>query len=233
VSAFALVATLSMAVPASAAAATYYVAPISSNCSSTAGSGTLSDPWQNLFSALSRKVFNSGDIIILRGGTYRNSYTGFNAGCNMSNDSNGINTILPLNMTGSAGNPIIIQNYPGETVILDGTDADLINATWTACGTSSFQLNNAMNVGSAKTGQVWIAPSGASDSGTRLAYDPNTGGCSGMSPGTFRFNSSGNGLYVRLPTGSSANLADLHLSCESGECANYPINDGPMGGTSR
>ena len=110
VGAFALVVTLWMTMPASAAAATYYVAPISSNCASTAGSGTLSDPWQNLFSAVSRKTFNSGDIIMLRGGTYRNSYTAFNAGCNMSGDSGGINTILPLNMTGSAGNPIIIQN---------------------------------------------------------------------------------------------------------------------------
>ena len=100
-------------------------------------------------------------------------------------------------------------------------------STWAACGTSSWQLNNPVNVGSAKTGQVWINPSGPSDSGTRLAYDFNTSGCGGMAPGTFRFNSGGNALYVRLPAGSNADISDLHMSCESGDCANYPVNDGP------
>jgi len=207
--------------------ATYYVAPLSTSCKSTAGSGTLGDPWQNLFSALTNHSFNPGDVIVLRGGTYRNTY-GFSSGCNAPGDPGGLNSLLPLNLAGTSGAPIVIQNYPSETVILDATDAALTNATWTPCGTESYQLNNPVNVGNAKTGQVWIDPTGPADPGTRLAYDFDMSGCNDMLPGTYRFNGNGTALYVRLPAGSSADLSDLHVSCESGNCASYPINDGPL-----
>jgi hypothetical protein len=222
-----LVAGLCLGASAPASADTYYVAPQSTDCTSTAGSGTIWDPWQNLYSALTRHTFSAGDVINLRGGTYRNNYNNFAAGCNMPGDVPGINTVLPLNMAGTNGNPIIIQNFGGETVILDGTDAGLIGATWTQCATGIWQLNTpSINVGTARTGQVWINPTSASDSGTRLAYSPITS-CTGMSPGTFRFDSNGTKLFVRLPDSSNANLADLRLSCEAGDCATYPVNDGP------
>src|SRR5262249_55400112 len=137
-------------------------------------------------------TFGPGDVIHLRGGTYRNTYNAFSSGCNMAGDGDpgGVNTVLPLNLTGSPGNPIILQNYANESAILDGSNARWIGATWSACGTSSWQLNSSVNIGSAATGQVWVNPSGASDSGTRLVY-AGTGGCAGLAPGSFAFNGSG------------------------------------------
>jgi hypothetical protein len=177
---------------------------------------------------LTRHNFVAGDVIILRGGTYQNSYNGFSAGCNMSGagDVGGINTVMPLNMSGTSGNPIIIQNYPNETVIIDGSNARWVGAAWSACGTSSYQLGPSVNVGSAYTGQVWMTPTGVNDSGTRLKYAGN-GGCGGLAPGTFSFNGNGTALYVRLPNSGNANGSDLRLACQAGDCATYPINDGP------
>lgn len=238
-------------VPRPALAATYYISAASHDCTVTSGSGTIGDPWTNLNNALRTRSFSAGDIIYLRGGTYRNKYQGFGDDCEHAGGGNGTNPILPINIAGSSGNPIIIQNYPGEDVVLDGSDWDLEAATssWTACGTSSWQLDtpagasNPTAVTSARSGQIWVNPGTGSNTGTRLTYSSGTS-CAGMSAGTFRYDSNGNNLYIRMPDSSDVNNADVRMSCEAGECSNYLIDDGastawvtvrknPSGGTFR
>ena len=166
-------------------------------------------------------TFAAGDVINLKGGTYRIATNGFSPACVTSADSNGVGTILPLPFAGANGNPIIIQNAPGEEVILDATTSNMAAAAWTACGTSSWQTTR-FNVGSARTNQIWINPSGAMDPGTRLTWS-NATDCNGMAPGTFR--SSGATQYVRLPNSGSANGTDFHMSCQNGDCAWQVIGD--------
>ncbi|MBI5043492.1 MAG: right-handed parallel beta-helix repeat-containing protein [Nitrospirae bacterium] len=85
----------------SANAAEYYIATDGSD----ANSGTITQPWLTLRKAVQTLV--AGDIAYLRGGTYtgannRNLYNRFEGN------------------SGTAGNPITIKNYSGETPIIDG-----------------------------------------------------------------------------------------------------------------
>lgn len=215
-----LVSTLSAVYTPTAIATTWYVAPLSSHCTPEfRGTGTLTNPWVNLFDALRQSNLQPGDTLILRGGVYRNSYDGFQSDCGITADP-GINTLLPLTRSGTAIMPIVIENYPGEIVILDGTDADMLATTWTPCGTNSFRNVN-FNVGSARTPQIWVNPSGGGDPGTRLVWDEGTS-CTNMQPGTFRVPDPFT-LLMRLPDSSDANRADIHMSCQNGDCAAYPI----------
>ncbi len=85
----------------SANAAEYYVATNGND----ANSGTETLPWLTLRKAV--QMLQAGDTAYIRGGTYT-SYS------NMSlfNRFEGY--------SGTAGNPITIKNYPGETPIIDG-----------------------------------------------------------------------------------------------------------------
>ena len=206
-----------------ASAATRYVAAVSINCApDVPGTGTLADPWVNLFYALTRGNLQPGDTLMLRGGTYRNLYNAFLNTCGVTG-TGGLNTILPLVVAGTKTNPIVIQNYPGEIVVLDGTDADMVGSAWTNCGTNSWQNIN-FNVGRARTPQIWVNPATPGDPGTRMAFDDSGTSCTGMRPGTFRVASDGRTLYVRLPDDSNVNSADVHMSCQNGDCAAYPID---------
>lgn len=207
---------------APASATTYYVAPLSTSCSPSApGAGTIGDPWTNLFYALTQGSLQPGDTLMLRAGTYRSSYSGFALGCSIS--TGGINTVLPINKAGVGGQPIVIENYPNEIAILDGTDADMLTAKWTACGDGGWQ-NADFNVGRARTPQFWSNPQSPDDPGARLAFDDSTGSCAGMRPQSFRVASDGRTLFVRLPGDQDPNKADLHMACQNGDCAAYPIH---------
>lgn len=75
----------------------YFVSP----SGSTSGDGSKATPW-NLATALengSGRV-QPGDTVWLRGGTYRGSFRS--------------------TLTGSAGKPIVVRQYPGERAIIDG-----------------------------------------------------------------------------------------------------------------
>ncbi|MEW6364206.1 MAG: BACON domain-containing carbohydrate-binding protein [Acidobacteriota bacterium] len=87
------------------AAASYYVSPTGSGTTCSAGSPC------SLTEGLSRA--QAGDAVVLRGGTY---YEGE----------------FSLPRSGSAGAPIVIRSYPGETAVLDGGDPGAF--TWTAQG---------------------------------------------------------------------------------------------------
>jgi hypothetical protein len=83
-------------------ATTYYVAPsTASPAGSDSNSGTISSPWLSLNHALS--YVSAGDIIYMRGGTYRYNTTG---------------TVIS-GKNGSAGNYINIWAYPGEVPIIN------------------------------------------------------------------------------------------------------------------
>jgi hypothetical protein len=83
-------------VPPTLAGKDFYVAP----AGSSAGDGSLSNPW-DLATALGQPgAVQPGDTIWLRGGTYVGTFTG--------------------NLTGLAEAPITVRQYPGERATLDG-----------------------------------------------------------------------------------------------------------------
>ena len=209
---------LTMTAP-SALAANWYVAPLSTDCRpASPGAGTLANPWTNLFYALTTQAFNPDDVILLRGGTYQNTYNGFSAGCNAEGATPGINTVLPLALAGTSGHPITIQNFPGEEVIVDGSNAR--RAIWTSCGASGWTTSD-WNVGSAKTAQIWVNPSGSTDPGTRLKWTSKA--CSSLNAGEFS-NPAGTTINVRLAGDANPNSATIKMSCQNGDCAYYALS---------
>jgi MYXO-CTERM domain-containing protein len=91
-----------------AAASTYYVAPAGSD----SAAGTMAAPWATVGHA--QEMAAAGDTIYIRGGQY--TYTKGTTTCTSTTATiNGI----PLNKSGSSGNPIRYWAYPGETPIFD------------------------------------------------------------------------------------------------------------------
>jgi hypothetical protein len=104
-----------------ASAANYYVAPAASG-GSDGNPGTLASPFATIQRAANSAI--AGDTVFIRAGTYRE-------------------TVTPAN-SGTSGARIIYQNYPGETVTLNG--ADLINsASWTLETASLYHTPLAAN----------------------------------------------------------------------------------------
>lgn len=83
-------------------AKTYYVSPTGSD----SNPGTLALPFKN-WEKLSNLMV-AGDIAYIRGGTYYSPYT-----------ASKTTHCAIQNLTGTAANPIIIQNYPGEYPVFD------------------------------------------------------------------------------------------------------------------
>ena len=214
----------------------YYVAPLSTSCNPTEpGSGTFEDPWVNPYYALTRGDLQPGDALQLRGGVYRNVYQGF-----MRDDSeedrwtscdddeqtgssrDGGHTVIPLFLAGTAEEPIIIENYPGEDVILDGTNARMESATWTMCAPGTYVTSD-FNTGSARTPQVWVDPAHARDPGTRLGWNSDASGSCALEPGEFAADPDRN-IYVRLADDSDPSTHDVHMTCQGGDCARHVIH---------
>ena len=95
----------------------YYV---SSSGTDNGSCGLEGSPCQTIQYALDNKI-NAADTLYIRGGTYRETIT-------ITND-------------GSSGNLITIQNYPGETVTIDGTTD--VTGTWLTYNdvSGAFQLS--------------------------------------------------------------------------------------------
>jgi hypothetical protein len=93
---------------AASAASTYYVAPTGSD----GAAGTMAAPWATVGHA--QEMAAAGDTIYIRGGQY--TYTKGTTTCTSTTAT--INAI-PLNKSGSSGNPIRYWAYPGETPIFD------------------------------------------------------------------------------------------------------------------
>ena len=100
-----------------AVGSTYYVSP----SGSANASGTISAPWS--LSKLSSVILAPGDVVYLRGGTYRST---------ASNPANAGTHLLIHDQQGTSANPITIQAYPGEKPILDLSNFTTTNADPTA-----------------------------------------------------------------------------------------------------
>ena len=84
-------------------ATTYYVAPsTASPAGSDSNSGTIGSPWLTLNHAWA--AVSAGDTIYMRGGTWTYAMMG---------------TTQLTNKSGTAGNYITIENYPGESPIIN------------------------------------------------------------------------------------------------------------------
>jgi len=79
---------------------TYYIAPTGND---TTGDGTIDLPWATI-GKFHTSAASPGDTLYLRGGTYD------------------LTAMVYITKDGTEGNPITIQNYTGETPILDGTN---------------------------------------------------------------------------------------------------------------
>lgn len=91
---FVFIIPLSVALTSQSFGATYYVAPNGNN----SANGSIGSPWDTLEYATSR--MSGGDTLYVRGGTY--------------------NEVFDLyGPDGTAANPTIIRNYPGETPVFD------------------------------------------------------------------------------------------------------------------
>jgi hypothetical protein len=206
-----------------AAGATYYVSAASPDPANVGGAGTAANPWVNLCNALTTHTFSPGDVIVLMAGRYRITTNGFNAGgCHPEGSGNGADmTVLPLTQTGTAANPIVIQNNAGDNVVIDGTTANAV--TWTSCGGNNPEVYRAtnLNFGSLRTTQVRYDQSGPTDAGTRLTWTGN-GSCSGLARGQFS-TPSGREINVRLADGSNPSNHMMLISGQQGDAAPYPI----------
>lgn len=168
---------------------------------------------------MTRGTLKPGDTLQLRGGTYQSRIVNpWQSNCDIGGNG-GQSTVLPLKIAGTQASPIIIENYPGETVIIDGTDADMKTETWTPCGNGAYQ-STGLNVGSSNTAQIWINPSGPDDPGTRLKWSWSQS-CS-LNPGEMS-GAGGVKMFVRLPNDANPNTADIHMSSEGGDAARGSI----------
>lgn len=253
-------ASWSLTVGAINGGSTYYVAPLSVDCTpDDPGNGTIDDPFTNLYFAATQAGLECGDSLILRGGVYRNRYDGFSpdttewerfAGCDDDRQVagyDGDHTVLPLFFNCPADRPLVIENHPGEEVILDGSDADLTGGSnWepcespTRCGPATgLSLQNhtetyyttAFNVSNADTPQMWIDPT-PSAPGVRIGWWANSAELQAsdhasdhdqLPPGRFFSVLSGNPIVARLPDGSDPDLHEVHLTCQIGDCGNAVI----------
>src|SRR5678815_2653411 len=82
----------------------FYVAPLGS----PAGDGSRARPWDIQTALYQPPAIKAGDVIWLRGGTYRAPWT------------NTWGRSYFVRLTGSATAPILVKGYPGENAIVDG-----------------------------------------------------------------------------------------------------------------
>src|SRR5262245_14369313 len=67
----------------------------------------------------------AGDVIHIRGGVYNNQLDYYK---------------FPSGVNGAPGNPLIVENYAGEDVVIDGT-VDIHSSAWTAVGGGVFRCS--------------------------------------------------------------------------------------------
>jgi hypothetical protein len=113
---------LLLALSLTSGAATYYVATTGDN----GAAGTIAAPWATWHYAFNQ--LTAGDTLYIRGGTYTPAST------NVSGAYFGARV---SNIDGTANDPIVVLNYPGEVPILSGAsiteDGEHVGAFWTLC----------------------------------------------------------------------------------------------------
>src|SRR4051812_11569399 len=109
---------LSAALATFARAAVYYVDAANGNDSSATPT-LISTPWATISKAANTMV--AGDTVLIRGGTYRETVTVLHSG--------------------TAGNLINFQAYPGETPVITGADVEPTgNWTWNTGTPNAWRL---------------------------------------------------------------------------------------------
>ena len=156
---------------------TYYASP--------AGSGTIcsfSDPC-SLIQAL--QLAQPGDEAVLRGGVYHQGGMG-------------------LPRSGSDGAPIVIRGMEGESVILDGSDPEMVNALWTPQGNGVYFAT--LNV---------AAPHYVMADGQRLLPYRDLDNLIALSRGVPGFFATGPTLYVHLANDTDPNGLEMAVSSQN------------------
>lgn len=136
------------------AVATYYVATTGNN----GNAGTIGSPWATIQYGVGQ--MSAGDVLYIRGGTYSPSGTvteGEQCGV-------GINY-----KTGTLANPYSIFAYPGETVILSGTN--VTSTSYSHIGIGIFNSAYVYVMGINVTN--FIQNSGGEGQGIYISYSPN------------------------------------------------------------
>ena len=126
----ALAAFAGILISTAASAATYYVATDGSDSRSAASAQNITTPWKTIQKAAGIMV--AGDTCLIRTGTYRE-------------------TVTPTN-SGTAGNPITFQAYPGDRVTISGCD---VIAGWTLHGGNIYKASMPWTMGRGKD-QVFV-----------------------------------------------------------------------------
>ena len=199
-----------------AIAAVIHVTPRQPLCTPVAGlegKGTADAPYTNLYYALTQGHVQCGDTVQLHAGTYRVSSRAAhvfadgtpeerNAQCDddPTDDGgpsvyDGSRTVMPLFRTCTREQPLVIENAPGEAVILDGTVLDWDRTDlWKPCesasqcgpaqhlhltdSTRTFWTNRLATCGlsgpNACDVQMWIDPTPTSP-GRRIGWWANPG----------------------------------------------------------
>ena len=191
-------------VESGAAASTKYVAPSpTGSCNLSTGDGSLTKPYTSLYWVMTQSNLKCGDTLMLRKGTYRIDRTNafFPAADRLANCSNkevawnsgsdGETTILPIfgsRYNCPSGSPLTITNYPGEDVVLDGTDLRMDSGSnWQQCTSTSccgapvsgvsnltkYYCSKNFNVSNTDTPQIWVSNSD-STAGDRLQWWANS-----------------------------------------------------------
>ena len=122
---------LSGFLPLTASAANYYVdasCPSSGNGTSTVCGST--GPWKSLGN-INCTGLTGGDVINLRAGTY-----------GVSGSASYAVWTVPNNCKGVLGNPLVIQNYAGEAVEINGLQ-DIVGSAWTQRATGVYECTGA------------------------------------------------------------------------------------------
>jgi hypothetical protein len=154
----------------------------SAGCASAAG-GT--GAW-NGFSGISAGA--GGDVIHIRGGTYSNEQDYYN---------------FPAGVNGVAGNPLIVQNYAGEDVILEGS-ADIRKSIWTAAGGGVYKCTGGQCTTSRGTlfpMAAWYKRAGQATE--EVLYLQMSGNCDSTLPAGFMRYGTNGPVCVHLSDGSS------------------------------
>ena len=119
--------------PAQAMGAHYYAAP----WGEPGGDGSPGRPWDLATALAQPEAVRPGDTIWLRGGTYRGSFVS--------------------RLTGFELAPVIVRQYPGERVVIDGFDPAAksileVRGSWTIYMGFEVMSSNPVRVGSANIG---------------------------------------------------------------------------------
>lgn len=220
--------------------ATRYVDPSCANNGTGVGttcaaSPGAAGPWNSLKNALQVadcSGMSNGDIIEIRGATTQDRTCVASRSCSYEDN---------VNIEGAC-HDIIIQNYPGEHAILDGT-VDIKGSTWTSIGSGVYRCNTSGcsgDVGDAFAFRAWYKR-GANPEEELDLIQTNITCDTSLPAGKMKIDTSDQSICVHLSDGSSpastayfrVPWADPILQAGADGMDNITLRKNPLGGTFR